>query len=499
MTEPTLGPLVAKWIEANLVHGPGDLRGQPIVLRAWQRAFLDKAYALTPDGRRRYDRVLDGKPRGSAKTERAAMIALVELAGPSTFDRWDSKGRPVGKRRESPEVVVAAAGFDQAGILFNSARTMVELGPLAEHYECFDAQILPREGDGSLTRIYSAPRTADGMRPTCTIIDELHEWPTDGLYVKLAAARAKRRDSWELAVTTAGWDLQSILGRLYTHGQRVQAGELDDSRFLVDWREASRNHDLSDPVQLEAAIREAHPAVDDWIELSAIVQQFQTQPEHVFRRYWLNQWVEAPTQWIAPEVWAACAAPDKVVAPQSTIVLGFDGSYNRDSTALVGCTYEAVPHLFLLGCWERPAGAGEWSVDRADVLAAITDAIGAYRVQMFVYDDAFGKGWSLDLDAFTAKGLTVAEWPTRSHARMGPASAQFAGAITDRRLTHDGDPRLAQHVAQCVSKGTRFGLVPTKDTQDSTRHIDNAIAAIIAFDAAHRPAVAPEYTITFLG
>ena len=35
-------------------------------------------------------------------------------------------------------------------------------------------------------------------------------------------------------------------------------------------------------------------------------------------------------------------------------MLGFDGSYNDDSTALVGCTLDDNPHLFVAGAWEKP-------------------------------------------------------------------------------------------------------------------------------------------------
>ena len=49
---PTLGPQVCRWMEANLVHGEGDYYGQSFRLRAWQRAFIYRAYELDVDGSR---------------------------------------------------------------------------------------------------------------------------------------------------------------------------------------------------------------------------------------------------------------------------------------------------------------------------------------------------------------------------------------------------------------------------------------------------------------
>src|SRR6185369_5484888 len=96
---PTLGGQVCRWIETNLVHGEGDYFGQPFRLRPGQRRFIYQAYELNPDGSRRYRRSLLGLPKGNGKTELAAAIGCAELGGPVVFDRWDSNGRPVGRRR----------------------------------------------------------------------------------------------------------------------------------------------------------------------------------------------------------------------------------------------------------------------------------------------------------------------------------------------------------------------------------------------------------------
>lgn len=483
-----MGPALCAWLERNLVHGEGNSHGKPFRLHPWGEDLVNRAYELNPDGSRQYDRVLVGVAKGNSKTEYAAAIACAELCGPVVFAGWDRDGAPKpGTLRGSPDIPMCANSFEQANLAFGAARAMLKGGPLAEHVEIYETEILLKGAPGRLYRVPAVAANVDGARPTFVVVDEVHEFAgaRDRVYTVLEAGRAKR-GAWGLSITTAGWDPGTLLGRLYAHGKRVQAGEVEDPGLLFLWYEASDKWDLSDPDQLEAAIREANPAAGSFLSLENIVRQYGKIPDSDFMRYHLNRWAAAPTQWITPELWAAAARPDHQIPDGAPVVLGFDGSYNRDSTALMGSTLEEPYHLFVVGVWERPAQAAEWSVPRAHVLDAIEDAHARYGVQRFAFDDTFGRMWQLDLEGLAEKGVELVEWPTRSHSRIGPAAAAFYGALKDGRLTHDGDERLARHVAHAVAKGSRWGLLPTKETPDSTRRIDLLIAAIIAHDMAGR-------------
>ena len=76
-------------------------------------------------------------------------------------------------------------------------------------------------------------------------------------------------------------------------------------------------------------------------------------------------------------------------------------------------------------------------------------------------------------------------------ARMAPACVRFYSAVAGgdedeavMPVTHDGDVRLARHLRNAVTKWTRGGDVITKESLDSPRKIDIAIAAVVAFDRA---------------
>ena len=74
---------------------------------------------------------------------------------------------------------------------------------------------------------------------------------------------------------------------------------------------------------------------------------------------------------LLPIVSLLAAPPASASAPR-VVVLGFDGSFNGDATALVVCMTGDLPHLDVVRVWERPAGARpEWQVPILDVEEAI--------------------------------------------------------------------------------------------------------------------------------
>jgi phage terminase large subunit-like protein len=471
------------WIEKFLVHSEGDFCGQPFRLRQWQRRFIWRAYELNPDGSRRYSRVLLGLAKGNGKSEIGAAIACAELAGPVVFNGWDTPP----KRRLAPIIPVAAASFEQADLAFGAARVMIREGPLAPHFEVYDTEILIKNDAGRMYRVAAVAGTNDGAKPTFFLADELHEWVgrKERVHLVLSNGRAKRQDAWELAISTAGWDMASLLGRLYKHGKEVLAGEAEDPGFLFEWHEPSDPEvDVGNRKALEKAIRESNPAAGDFLPIENVITRLGEIPEFEFRRYHLNQWVSAPDRWLPYGTWEATELEREAPEDGAAIVLGFDGSYTGDSTAIVGATVEAVPHLFVVGAWEKPQNAGDdWRVDIPDVEGAIIAACNRWQVQR-VGCDPFR--WQRSIAALAEAGLPVVEWPSHQAARMVPACAQFYDAVVNENLTQDGDERLAQHIANAIVKIDSRGPRITKDHKDSARKIDLAVAAVIAHDLAVR-------------
>src|SRR5690606_30042275 len=162
------------------------------------------------------------------------------------------------------------------------------------------------------------------------------------------------------------------------------------------------------------------------------------------------------------------------------VVLGFDGSWKGDSTALVACRLRDLK-VFVLGHWEAPPDDIHWRVPMADVRDALHEALDEYRVRNLVADPY---RWEETLDNLDADGFPVEAFPTNSLKRMVPATQAVYDACRDGRLRHDGNPALARHIGNAVLREDKNGARITKEHASSRRKIDLAIAMILAVHGA---------------
>jgi phage terminase large subunit-like protein len=482
--EFTLGEDVIRWIEGACVHGPGDVLGMPVKLTREEKRFLLWAYEVDGDGKRLVRRAVRGLPKGSRKTEFAAWVALAEMAGRVRFSHWEGTV-PRARRVVDPYVVTAASSYEQADLLFSAARSCITEGPLSDFFEVFDKEIQLKDQSGVLVRVPAVAGANDGLRPTFVVADETHEWVGSKARVHLVLENglAKRQDAWSLSITTAGNPkVDSVALSQYEYGKRVVSGEIDDPGFLFVWREPKVNLDeLADPDVLERAVSEANP--EPWKRLNDLKLRFREVPLHEYARYHLNLWVEPDDErWLPPGVWDTLQN-ERQIADKTDIVLGFDGSYSGDSTALVGCTVEEQPHLFVLGLWEHPGGGVAWQVDHDDVEATVQKAFARFTVREMSADPPY---WSQQLQRWAEQygADVVLEFNTYVRKRMAAACSSFYQSATTGGFTHDGHPALARHVDNAVLKETAQGAYITKEDKSSPRKIDAAIAAVVAYNRA---------------
>ena len=76
--------------------------------------------------------------------------------------------------------------------------------------------------------------------------------------------------------------------------------------------------------------------------------------------------------------------------------------------------------------------------------------------------------------------------PRSGGGRRRPAwaCANLHSAIVNGNVSHDGDPRLARHIANAVVKETLEGAYIPKEHRGPSSKIDLATAAVIAYDRA---------------
>jgi len=259
---------------------------------------------------------------------------------------------------------------------------------------------------------------------------------------------------------------------------------------LSIWYEADSKWDLRNPEQLLEAVREANPAADDWISAEQIARRYNDVPEHEFRRYFLNQWTTAPDRWLPDGGWDKLAQPGRKILPGDEITLGFDGSFSGDCTALVACRI-SDNHMELLELWENP-GDPEYRIPIMDVEHRVREIAKLYYVRSMGCDPY---RWQRSMAAWADEGIPIVEWGTHRADRMVPATSQFYEGVTQSMMSHDGAPKLREHIGNCVIKIDARGPRISKDHKASEHHIDAAIAAVIAYDLAIRSSEATKSSV----
>ncbi len=447
----------------------GGSAGELIKIRPWQRELINAIFTLNKDGSYRHRQALVGLPRKSGKSALGSAIALFGLViGP-----------------DGGEIYSCAGDRDQARIVFDTAKRMVQLDDeLRDRIKVYRDSMEFVE-TGSIYRVLSAEASsAEGLSPTLTVFDEVHVQPNSRLWDTMTLGSGARKNSLTLAITTAGvkgdrFGNDSICYQLYQHGQRLVKGEVEDPSFFFSWHEPEKeNADWKS----EDTWRQANPGFGDLSLAEDFKSVIARTSESEFRTKRLNQWVTAKESAFEQGVFEQLADPDRVVEHGTEIMLGFDGSYTGDSTALVGCTVEAVPHIFVIEAWEKPLDDPNWHVPVLDVEARILQACREEYTVLECVCDPYR--YQRTMSVLDEEGIPVTSWPTGSLTRMIPAWQKFYDATIDQEYTHDGDPRLVRHISNMVLKRDARGVRPTKETNTSPRKIDLGISAIIAYDRA---------------
>ncbi len=495
---PSLGYVVAEWIEAHCCHGVGDVQGQSITLdREWLR-FLVHAYRINPEtGYRVYDEAMCSRAKGRAKSELAALIALAEAFGPVRFDGWDSDGQPVGRPVTSPLLKCLATEESQAGNTFeNIAFIAAEWGPDvhpevyggvkgARQYQSATALYLPHGGEIRASTAGSASK--DGGKETFVVADETHLYVLRELKAMYGTVRrnlGKRKiaQPWMLQTTTAYRPgEQSIAEETLTAWRK---GDLSPA-VLVDHREARGRVDLDDESHTLAQLRHVYGEAAAWMDLHRIYREMRDPrscpDDATAARYYLNRAMAGADAWIAKDV-VERQVRRETIAPGESVALGFDGSLNDDSTVLMASRM-SDGFLFPVGIWSKPSGpeGAWWAVPRADVLATVREAFARYDVTRLYADP---HEWRSDIDGLAEEfGERVTPWPTNKDVRMAAALDRLHADLVTGEVWHSGDPLVIEHFANAYVRRKGGHRLVRKEHDSSNRKIDAVVGAALAYEA----------------
>lgn len=495
----SLGYVVLDWMHEYECHGPGDVQGEPLNYDAEMRDFVIEAYRLDPvTGRRVYDEAVLSRAKGRAKSETAGHIGIAEAFGPVRFDGWDADGQPVGRPVVSPLLKCLATEESQAGNTFeNIAFIAGEWGPDVHpnvyggvsgirQYQSATALYLPHGGEIRACTAGSASK--DGGKETWVCADETHLYVLRELKAMYGTVRrnlGKRKlaQPWLLQTSTAYRPgEQSIFEETLTAWRK---GELDAS-VLVDHREAKGRIDITDEKHTMSQLGQVYGAAASWMDLPRIYREMcdprSCPDEATAARYFLNRPMSTKDAWIAKDVHDR-QKRTRVVEPGEEITLGFDGSLNDDTTVLRGCCV-SDGFLFRIGAWPKPDGAAGigWEVPRADVLAAIDEAMSRYTVVRGYFDP---HEWRSDIDQLQQRfgAERVSPWETRRDTAMAYALDRLHADLMNGVVWHDDDPLAGEHYGNVYVRFKGSLRLVRKEYPNSPRKIDSVVGDALAYEA----------------
>lgn len=501
---PTLGLQVCDFIEAYLVFGPGDLRGQPARIDPEKRALICRIYEVFPPGtpqagRRRFKRVAISLRKGSAKTELAAWIAAVELhpQGPVRCDGFDANGQPVGVGVTDPYIPMVATTEEQSDELaYGALRVILMYSEVADAFDIGIERIMRVGGDGKAVSLATSPDARDGARTTWQCFDETHRMNAPRLKAahRTMLANIPKRflsDAWSFEITTAPAPGEnSIAEDTMDYARQVADGAIKDSRLFFFHRQASDKHDLSTPEGIRSAVIEASGPVAQWSDIDGICEQWRdpTSDKTFLERVWLNRLVRSSERAFDIEQWRKLADTNFMPADGSLIALGFDGARWRDSTALVG-TDVITGFQWLVGLWEMPQNVVGWEVPAEDVNAVVDQAFKRWDVWRMNCDPPYWETTVSDWAGKYGDDRVVAWWTNRQKA-MAYAIRAYNTAIMSGELIHDGNEHFQRHIGNAVRRLLKMhdeDGVPLwtiyKEQPESPHKIDVAMAAILSWEA----------------
>lgn len=516
LPEKTLGWGALNWWAAYVKTPGGDHAGEPFMPTLEQARFTLWWYAVDDNGNYTHREGVLRRLKGWGKDPFAAALALAELCGPVAFSHFDANGNPEGKPRHAAWVQIAAVSQDQTKNTFRLFPIMVSQKLKDDYGLEMHKFLMYTAAGGQMEAVTASPASMEGNRPTFVLENETQWWGAgpsgelndghamndviEGNVTKIPGAR-------KLAICNAhipGYD--TVAERAYDGWNDILSGKAVDTGVLYDALEAPADTPLSEipsekenPEGYEAGIRLLREGIrvacgdSYWLPVEEIIRSVLDVKNSVTesRRKFLNQVNAHEDSWVTPQWWdrLALTEPTFKLEKGDKITLGFDGSKSNDWTALVACRV-SDGCLFLIKAWNPDKHGGE--VPREDVDATVRSVFSSYEVVAFradvkefeAYVDQWGQDFRKTVKVNATPGNPVAFDMRGQTKRFAFDCERMLDAVLEREVFHDGNPVLRQHVLNARRYPTTFDAISIrKASKDSSKKIDAAVCAVLAFGA----------------
>ncbi len=494
----------AGFVESFLCHTKDPYAGQPFKLCPWQKKWFTDIFDTTnADGARQYRTAYVEIPRKNGKSEIAAAIALYLL---------------FGDEERGAEIYGAAGDREQATIVFNVAAAMVRQQPILNKMcKIYNGskRIFVPETNSAYQVLSAEHSTKHGFNASGIIFDELHTQPNRDLWDVLTSSGGTRRQPLTFAITTAGFNQNSICWEIHDYARKVQEGIADDPTFYPVLYSAPEDADWTD----EKVWRACNPALGDFRnldELASACSRAKEVPayENTFRRLYLNQWVKQEVRYLPMKAWDACGeAFDPETLRGKACFAGLDLASSIDVAALVLAFEGENDTVMLLPYFWVPAENIEkrartdkvpydqWGregflkatpgnvIDYATIRHDINELSKLYEIRELAFDRWGAVQMSQDL---TDDGFTMVEFG-QGYRSMSPPTKELLKMVLDGKIRHGGHPVLCWMADNVVVTSDPAENVKP-DKSKSTERIDGIVAALMALDRLTRKEPPSVYT-----
>lgn len=496
-----------KFIE-NLCHTKGKWAGKRFWLLPWQEQLIRDIFGIVkPDGYRQFRTAFVEICKKVGKSELAAAVALYLL---------------YADNEPSAEVYGAAADRQQASIVFDVARQMVEMSPaLLKRSKLMTAtKRIVNYGNSGYYQVLSAEVGGKhGFSVSGLVFDEIHTQPNRQLYDVLTKGSSDaRQNPLHFIITTAGTDRHSIAYELHTKAVDILEGRRVDPTFYPVVYGLKDDEDWED----EANWYKVNPSLGYTVDIERLRDAYREAKQNpadevTFKWLRLNMWVSSTVAWIPDAIFMKGNEEIDLAALEGRDCYGgLDLSSTGDITALVLMfpprdedeKYILLPFFWVpeetipqrvkaasvpYDIWERQGYllSTEGNVIHYDFIEKfINDLAEKYHIVEIAVDrwNATQMIQNLEGDGFTmvpfGQGFASMSGPTKDFYRL----------LMEGQIIHGGHPVLRWMAGNVVVDTDPAGNIKVTKAK-SKEKIDGIVAAIMALDRCIRNQMEPQGSV----
>lgn len=483
----------------NLCHTKGKWAGTPFWLLPWQEQLIRDIFGIVkPDGNRQFRTAFVEICKKVGKSELAAAVALYLL---------------YADNEPSAEVYGAAADRQQASIVFDVAKQMVEMSPaLMKRSKLMGAtkRIVNYSNAGYYQVLSAEVGGKHGFSVSGLVFDEIHTQPNGQLYDVLTKGSSDaRQNPLHFIITTAGNDRHSIAYELHTKAVDILEGRRVDPTFYPVVYGLKDDEDWED----EENWYKVNPSLGYTVDIERLrdaYREAKQNPADEITFKWLrcNMWVSSTVAWIPDAIYMRGNESIEAASLEGRdCYAGLDLSSTGDITALVlifpprdeNEKYVLLPYFWIpeetiprrvkansvpYDIWEKQGYimSTEGNVIHYDFIEKFIIYLSEkYHILEIAVDR-----WNATqmIQNLEGEGFTIVPFG-QGFSSMSAPTKEFYRLLMEGRIIHGGNPVLRWMAGNVVIDTDPAGNIKVTKAK-SKEKIDGIVAAIMALDRCIR-------------